>query len=62
MKKLGFGLMRLPLLDTDDPKSINLETVKSMVDRFLERGFTYFDTAYAYHQGMSEITARHALV
>ena len=33
-----------------------------MVDRFLERGFTYFDTAYAYHQGMSEITARRALV
>ena len=62
MKKLGFGLMRLPLLDADDPKSIDLETVKSMVDRFLERGFTYFDTAYAYHQGMSEITARRALV
>ena len=45
MKKLGFGFMRLPMTDKDDPKSIDKEMLKKMVDIFLERGFTYFDTA-----------------
>ena len=42
--KLGFGLMRLPrkLLATD------VEQVKTMVDLFMEAGFTYFDTAFLY--------------
>ena len=44
-KKLGFGLMRLPALDPDDPAKIDIEQTKKMVDIFLERGFTYFDTA-----------------
>ena len=38
MKKLGFGCMRLPLLDKDDSKSIDIEQFKKMVDIFLERG------------------------
>ena len=46
MKKLGFGLMRLPLLDKNDKGSIDLEMTKQMVDAYLARGFTYFDTAY----------------
>lgn len=46
MKKLGFGLMRLPLLDNNDQASINMEEMKDMVDTFIENGFTYFDTAY----------------
>ena len=45
MKKLGFGMMRLPLIDEKDPTSINYEEVCKMVDKFLEDGFTYFDTA-----------------
>ena len=45
MKKLGFGLMRLPLLDNNDYGSVDVERVKSMVDQFMENGFTYFDTA-----------------
>ena len=53
-KKLGFGLMRLPLLDKDNNGSVDLELLKQMVDAFLERGFTYFDTAYMYCDGMSE--------
>ena len=48
MKKLGFGLMRLPLLDSNNPKSIDVETTKKMVDAFMDRGFTYFDTAWMY--------------
>ncbi|MCR5737419.1 MAG: aldo/keto reductase [Eubacterium sp.] len=47
-KKLGFGLMRLPLLDPADDGSIDLELTKKMVDVYMERGFTYFDTAIMY--------------
>ena len=59
-KKLGFGLMRLPVLGSDD--NIDLEQVNRMVDHFLEQGFTYFDTAYPYHQGFSERAVKSALV
>ena len=56
IKKLGFGLMRLPQKDG----VIDIEQVKVMVDRFLEAGFTYFDTARVY-QG-AEDAIRRALV
>ncbi len=62
MKKLGFGMMRLPLLDANDEKSIDMQQVCSMVDDFLKNGFTYFDTAYMYHGFQSEIVARETLV
>ncbi len=61
MKKLGFGLMRLPLTNPDDRSGVEIETVKKMVDTFMERGFTYFDTAAPYHQGHSEIAFREAV-
>ena len=54
MKKLGFGTMRLPVLDPKDPTSIDYEQVKRMADLFLQKGFTYVDTAWMYHNGMSE--------
>ena len=38
-KKLGFGTMRLPLLDAENSKSIDLETFQQMADLYLERGF-----------------------
>ena len=56
--KLGFGLMRLPMLG----KVIDVEQTKKMVDLFLESGFTYFDTAYGYHEGTSEVTVKTAIV
>lgn len=62
MKKLGFGLMRLPLVNPDDQTSIDIEKFKAMADLFIERGFTYFDTAYPYHGGMSEEAFREAVV
>lgn len=37
-KKLGFGLMRLPLLDENDGASIDIELTKKMVDAFIENG------------------------
>lgn len=61
-KKLGFGLMRLPSLDENDPSKIDIETVKKMVDTFIERGFTYFDTAWMYCGFSSENAAKTALV
>lgn len=60
-KKLGFGLMRLPLKDREDKSSIDLEQTKVMVDRFMEKGFTYFDTAAPYHKGNSESAFREAV-
>ncbi len=62
MKKLGFGLMRLPLLNPDDAGSIDIEQTKKMVDLFLEKGFTYFDTAWMYCGFKSENAVKTALV
>ena len=62
MRKLGFGLMRLPLVNPDDQTSIDIEKFKEMADLFIERGFTYFDTAYPYHGGKSEEALREAVV
>ena len=61
-KKLGFGLMRLPLLNPGDAASIDLDQMKQMVDTFIERGFTYFDTAWMYCAFKSEEAVREALV
>ena len=54
--KLGFGLMRLPRKD----EKIDIEQTKQMVDMFMEAGFTYFDTAWAYDG--SEAAIKEALV
>lgn len=61
-KKFGFGCMRLPLLDKDDQTSFDTETFNKLVDTFLEKGFTYFDTAYVYHGYRSEDAVRESLV
>lgn len=61
-KKLGFGLMRLPSLDPSDPSKIDIEQTKEMVDTFLKRGFTYFDTAWMYCGFKSEEAIKEALV
>lgn len=58
MSKLGFGLMRLPEKDGE----VVLEDVCRMVDAYLDAGFNYFDTAYVYHGGKSEVVAREAIV
>ncbi len=53
-KKLGFGLMRLPSLDSLDPGKIDIRQCCEMVDMFLDRGFDYFDTAWMYCNFKSE--------
>ena len=57
--KLGFGLMRLPQLADE---TIDIAQVKQMVDAFMAAGFTYFDTAYVYGNGASELAVKEALV
>ncbi|MCH5353668.1 MAG: aldo/keto reductase [Acutalibacter sp.] len=62
MKKLGFGLMRLPQNDPANAANVDVEQVKKMVDLFIEKGFTYFDTAWMYNGFASENVAKEALV
>ena len=50
---LGYGAMRLPTLGSDD--KIDLEASEKLFDRAIEAGINYFDTAYPYHGGNSEI-------
>ncbi len=61
-KKLGFGLMRMPSLDPTDSSKVDLEQVCKMVDICMEKGFTYFDTAWMYANFASEETAKKAIV
>ena len=62
MKKLGFGMMRLPTTDPQDRSAVDYEKVKELVDAYMERGFNYFDTAFKYCGGNSEIAVRKAVV
>lgn len=61
MRKLGFGFMRLPLID-ENFEQIDQKTLCTMVDRFIEKGFQYFDTAWFYHNGQSEAAIKDCLV
>ncbi len=62
MKKLGLGCMRFPLLDENDRKAFDIPQIEKMVDLFLDSGFTYFDTAYMYHDHESERLIKRVLV
>ena len=63
-KKLGFGLMRLPMLSGDVGGNGKVDTAQvcEMVDKFMAAGFNYFDTAHGYIGGESELAARECLV
>ena len=53
LSMLGFGAMRLPTLGKDD--AIDYALAERMIDRAIEAGVNYFDTAYPYHGGQSEV-------
>ncbi|MBQ2511854.1 MAG: aldo/keto reductase [Clostridia bacterium] len=59
--KLGFGLMRLPVID-GNRENIDYSRFRVMADRFIAAGGTYFDTAYPYHGGFSEVALRENVV
>ena len=61
MKNLGFGMMRLPVLN-GNPTDFDYDQLNKMVDAFLEAGYDYFDTSFVYHEGKSEEAVRKALV
>ncbi len=61
MKKLGFGFMRLPVLDENDRSTVDFELTEKMVDVYMQQGFSYFDTAHRYNDEMSEPALKRAL-
>ncbi|MDO5849184.1 MAG: aldo/keto reductase [Methanobrevibacter sp.] len=61
MKKLSFGLMRLPL-KSDDVKDIDYDEICRMVDYGMERGFNFFDSAYEYHDGNCDLAVKKCIV
>lgn len=62
MKKLGFGMMRLPKYNEENNRNVDMRVAAEMIDRFISNGFTYFDTAYMYHNYCSENIVRKLLV
>ncbi len=60
LSALGMGAMRLPVIDGDDGK-IDEAAAKEMVDYAMEQGINYYDTAWGYHNGNSEIVMGRAL-
>lgn len=58
ISKLGFGFMRLPMIDEE----IDIEQTKEMVDMFMSKGFTYFDSSWGYNGGKSEEAMKAAIV
>lgn len=57
---LGFGAMRLPIID-GDTKKIDLAEATRMIRYAIDHGVNYVDTAWGYHGGESEPTVRQAL-
>ena len=57
-KNFGFGCMRLPL---KEDKKVDYAAFSEMVDKFIEEGFNYFDTAHGYLGGESEIAIRECI-
>lgn len=58
IKKLGFGFMRLPMICED----VDIEQTKQMVNIFMEKGFSYFDSSWGYMGGKSEEAMKTAIV
>jgi predicted aldo/keto reductase-like oxidoreductase len=56
--KLGFGFMRLPMIGD----TIDIDQTKEMVDLFMSKGFSYFDSFWAYNGGKSEEAMKTAIV
>ncbi len=55
LSALGLGAMRLPIMKGGSDGQIDEEQTVKMVDYALDHGINYFDTAYGYHDGQSEI-------
>ena len=60
LSALGFGAMRLPVIDGDDAK-VDEAAALRMVDTAMESGINYYDTAWGYHGENSELVMGKAL-
>ncbi len=60
LSALGMGAMRLPVIGGDDAK-IDEEAAKKMIAYAMEKGINYYDTAWGYHGGHSEVILGRAL-
>ena len=60
LSALGFGAMRLPVIDGND-EAINEAAALDMVDTAYKAGINYYDTAWGYHGGNSELVMGRAL-
>lgn len=60
LSALGMGAMRLPVIDGDDAK-VDAAAAQEMVDYAMEHGINYYDTAWGYHNGNSELVMGQAL-
>lgn len=54
LSALGMGTMRLPVVDGDDNR-IDADAAREMIEYCMESGINYYDTAYGYHGGRSEL-------
>ena len=60
LSALGMGAVRLPVIDGDDAK-VDAAAAQEMVDYAMEHGINYYDTAWGYHNGNSELVMGQAL-
>ena len=61
LSRLGMGNMRLPVRMGEEGEEINYEAAKAIINNAIKAGVNYFDTAYIYHGGESEVFLGKAL-